>query len=80
MKLKLERFYKQDPEDIHAIIRHEVMSFERFNAIVKEMLPDYIGDVHQLIISAQIVVEQIWPDKIDEFKGTVTQERKTRMS
>lgn len=68
LKLKLERFYKQDPEDIYAIIKHEVMSFEEFSSIVKDMLPDYIGNVRQLIISAQIVVEQMWPDRAEEFK------------
>jgi len=31
------------------------------------MLPDYIGNVRQLVISAQIVAEQIWPDRADEF-------------
>lgn len=67
LKLKLERFYKQDPEDIYAIIKHESMLFDEFKAIIKEMLPDYIGNVRQLIISAQIVVEQIWPEHIDEF-------------
>lgn len=68
LKLKLERFYKQDPEDIYAIIKHEAISFEEFKSIVLDMLPDYIGNVRQLIISAQIVVEQIWPDSADEFK------------
>lgn len=67
LKLKLERFYKQDPEDIYAIIKHEAMSFEEFSSIVKDMLPDYIGNVRQLVISAQIVAEQIWPDRADEF-------------
>lgn len=65
LKLKLERFYKQDPEDIYAIIKHENMSFDEFSSIVKEMIPDYIGNVRQLIISAQIVVEQIWPEKAE---------------
>jgi len=68
LKLKLERFYKQDPEDIYAIIKHEAMSFEEFRLVVKDMIPDYIGNIRQLIISAQIVVEQIWPSRADEFK------------
>jgi hypothetical protein len=67
LKLKLERFYKQDPEDIYAIIKHEVMSFNEFKKIVKEMKSDYIGNVRQLIISARMVVEQIWPDKVEAF-------------
>lgn len=72
LKLKLERFYKQDPEDIYAIIEHEAMSFEEFSAIVKDMLPDYIGNTRQLVISAQIVVEQLWPERIDEFKAIIS--------
>lgn len=67
LKLKLERFYKQDPEDIYAIIKHEAMSFEEFSAIVKDMLPYYIGNVRQLIVSARVVVEQIWPNRAGEF-------------
>lgn len=67
LKLKLERFYKQDPEDIYAIIKHEALSFDEFKTIINEMLPDYIGNVRQLMISAQIVVEQIWPERIKEF-------------
>jgi hypothetical protein len=69
LKLKLERFYKQDPEDIYAIIKHESISFEEFRSIVLDMLPYYIGNVRQLIISAQIVVEQIWPSNAAEFKN-----------
>lgn len=68
LKLKLERFYKQDPEDIYAIIAHEAMTFDEFVAIAKDMVIDYIGNVRQLILSAQIVVEQIWPNRVDEFK------------
>jgi hypothetical protein len=68
LKMKLERFYKQDPEDIYAIIRHEELSFETFKSIVKDMIPDYVGNVRQLVISAQIVVEQIWPDHAKEFE------------
>ena len=67
LKLKLERFYKQDPEDIYAIIEHEALSFEEFRSIIKDMLIDYIGNLQQLKISAQIVVEQIWPENIAEF-------------
>lgn len=71
LKLKLERFYKQDPEDIYAIIDHESVSFDEFKAIVADMIGYYIGNVRQLIISAQIVVEQIYPDRIEEFKREI---------
>ncbi len=68
LKLKLERFYKQDPEDIYAIIKHESLSFDEFKTIANEMCLDFIGNVQQLKISAQIVVEQMWPDKAGNFK------------
>ncbi len=68
LKLKLERFYKQDPEDIYAIIQHGALSFDTFAALVMDMLPDYIGNVRMLTLSAQIVVEQLWPDRADAFR------------
>lgn len=68
LRLKLERFYKQDPEDIYAIIEHESISFREFKSIVQDMIPDYIGNTRQLILSAQIVVEETWPEFADEFK------------
>jgi len=63
LKLKLERFYKQDPEDIYAIIHHEKILFDDFQNITREMIPDFIGNPLQLKTSAQVVVEQLWPDK-----------------
>lgn len=67
IKLKLERFYKQDPEDIYAIIRHENMSFEDFAALAADAVKDYIGNERELILSATIVVEQVWPEKAKAF-------------
>lgn len=75
LKLKLERFYKQDPEDIHAIIRRMPISYDEFEAIVADMLPDFIGNVRSLILSAQIVVEQLWPDRVDPFRHTMEKRR-----
>lgn len=71
IKLKLERFYKQDPEDIYAIIESKSISFDEFKNIVTDMIQDYIGNLRQIIISAQIVVELIYPDHVEEFKKGV---------
>lgn len=67
VKLKLERFYKQDPEDIYAIIRHENMSFDEFAALALDAVKDYIGNERELILSATMVVEQMWPARAEEF-------------
>ena len=71
IKLKLERFRKQDPEDIYAIIEHEALSFKSFRDLVFDMIPDFIGNVRELILSAQIVVEQLYAEHLDAFKEAV---------
>jgi len=71
IKLKLERFRKQDPEDIYAIIGHYSVSFDAFLHLVLEMLPDFIGNVREVALSAQIVVEQVYPQHIAEFKAAM---------
>lgn len=68
IRLKLERFRKQDPEDIYAIIQKEKLSYEDFVKLVKEGLSYFVGRVETYQISAQIVVETIYPDHIDDFK------------
>lgn len=72
IKLKLERFRKQDPEDIYSIIEHYSISFETFKNLVLDMLLDFIGNVRELALSAQIVVEQVYPQHLAEFKSEVT--------
>ncbi|MBI1909308.1 MAG: hypothetical protein HYS22_03980 [Deltaproteobacteria bacterium] len=68
IKLKLERFYKQDPDDIYAILAKTKMPYEDFKALVLEMFPDFIGDRQKLILSAEIVVERIFPEQVGDFK------------
>lgn len=52
IKLKLERFRKQDPDDIYAIITKTKMSYGNFKNLVVNMLPDFIGNPQSLILSA----------------------------
>ena len=68
IRLKLERFRKQDPEDIYAIIQKEKLSYESFVALVKEGLSYFVGRPEAYQISAQIVVETVYADHIEDFK------------
>lgn len=67
IRLKLERFRKQDPEDIYAVIQHEKMSYGQFKDLVIGMLPDYIGNPSELALSALIVAEHLYPDNASDF-------------
>lgn len=67
IKLKLERFRKQDPEDIYAIIEKAKIGFEKFQLIVKEMLPDFIGNTRGLVLSARLVVERMYSGRLKDF-------------
>ncbi|OGQ37791.1 MAG: hypothetical protein A2W61_02285 [Deltaproteobacteria bacterium RIFCSPLOWO2_01_44_7] len=71
IKLKLERFYKQDPEDIYAIIEKTNLSYENFKRLVQEMLPNFIGNPQILILSAQEVVERKYLQYIKDFQENV---------
>ncbi|MFA4972245.1 MAG: DUF6036 family nucleotidyltransferase [bacterium] len=68
IKLKLERFYKQDPEDIYAIIEKTALPYERYKAIVSDMIPDFIGNPRVFLLSAMIVVETIYPENKADFE------------
>lgn len=70
IKLKLERFRKQDPEDIEAILAHESVRYKQFRDIVADMRLDYIGNERELILSAQMVVERLFPEHITDFCTT----------
>jgi hypothetical protein len=67
IRLKLERFKKHDPEDIYAIIRKEKFSYEQFVALVNEGKGCFVGRVEEYLVSAQLVVERMYPDKFDDF-------------
>lgn len=71
IKLKLERFYKQDPEDIYAILETTALPYKRFKDIVSEMLTDYIGNPRTLLLSAMVVVETVYPRRKTDFERLV---------
>ncbi|MDO8526497.1 MAG: DUF6036 family nucleotidyltransferase [Deltaproteobacteria bacterium] len=71
IKLKLERFYKQDPDDIFAIIDHLAMTYETFKNIVQDMLKDFIGNPKGPFLSALQVVEVKFPKDADVFEKEI---------
>lgn len=68
IKSKLERFYKQDPEDIYAVIQKIKLSYKSFKVIVQEMIPYFIGNPRTLLLSALIVVQTMYTDNEIDFK------------
>lgn len=71
VKLKLERFRKHDPEDIEAILAHEQISYEEFSTLVADMRLDYIGNEREVVLSARIIVERVYPDRVEEFAAAL---------
>lgn len=69
IKLKLERFYKQDPEDIYAIVEKTALPYERFKDIVSDMRTDFIGNPRALLLSAMVVVETVYPQNKADFEA-----------
>lgn len=70
IKLKLERFRKQDPDDIYAIIEKTSLSYERYKVLVKDMVQYFIGNQRELVLSALIVVEKMYADKKNDFASS----------
>jgi len=68
IKLKLERFRKQDPEDIYSIMQKTGVTFEQFFQWVKEGRSYYIGRESEYLLSARIVVERMFPERLSDFK------------
>lgn len=73
IKLKLERFRKQDPEDIYAIIQKIGLAYPRFKSIVQEMLIDFVGNARMLFLSALVVVERMYPEQGEDFSALLPQ-------
>jgi hypothetical protein len=69
IKLKLERFRKQDPEDIYAVIEKIKLPYEDFKNLVQDMLLDFIGNPRELALSAWIVVERVYGEYRSAFEA-----------
>ncbi|MFH1830926.1 MAG: DUF6036 family nucleotidyltransferase [Pseudomonadota bacterium] len=68
IRLKLERFRKQDADDIEAIIAKTSLPYENFKQIVEDMLLYYIGNPREVLLSALIIAERLYPKDASDFK------------
>ncbi len=69
--LKLERFRKQDPEDIYSIIQKENIPYDDFVNLVQDAVSSFVGRVETYRIAAQIVVETMYPDQAENFQKDI---------
>ena len=67
IKSKLERYQKQDLDDIDTIIKKINLSFEGFAKLFGEMLQDFVGSTDRLTMQARNVVEYNYPDRVEWF-------------
>ena len=67
LKSKIERFEKQDPEDINAILDKLQMSYEELKNIFAEMLQEFVGNQDRLKIKARILVERKFSEHAPDF-------------
>ena len=58
IKLKLERFRKQDPVDIDCIIQKFGIDFVTYREIVMEAIKDYVGNTRIFALSALHVADK----------------------
>lgn len=67
IKSKLERYTRQDPEDILALIKKINLNYKKFLNLFAQMLPMFIGDPNRLIMHARSVVELVWQQDAENF-------------
>jgi hypothetical protein len=58
LKTKIERYYKQDPEDIDAILNATEFSVKAFEKLAKEMMIDFVGDPERLRTTLEIIADK----------------------
>ena len=71
IKSKLERFKKQDSDDIMAILDKTGISYQYFKKLVKEMMLDFVGNPRSLTLSAQVIVERRYNNNLDDFVSSI---------
>lgn len=57
MKMKLERFRKQDPQDIDAIIKKQQLDYQTYKSMVVEAAKDFVGNPRPFALSILQVAE-----------------------
>lgn len=69
IKLKLERFRKQDPADIEAIIKKFSIDYGRYKEIVLEAVRDYVGHPRTFCLGAlQVAANCYLSDQVKELE------------
>lgn len=58
LKTKIERYAKQDPQDIDAILAAHPLSETDFFHLAKEMLIDFVGNQRTLRVTLEIIAEK----------------------
>jgi hypothetical protein len=75
IKLKLERYRKQDPGDISAIIKKIGLSFEDYKTLALEASQDYVGNPKMFILSILMVAEDHYsPKQAEELNAILAKE------
>lgn len=67
LKSKIERFEKQDPQDINAILDKLQLGYEELKKIFAEMLQDFVGNQDQLKMKARTIVERRFSEHAKDF-------------
>jgi len=70
LKSKLERYQKQDPQDIKDILSYSKLSYSEFEEIFSEMLKYWVGHPNRLIMHGRNVVERHFPENAKQFHST----------
>jgi len=70
LKSKIERFQKQDPADVNAILDNLKLKYADFKSLFSEMSLDYVGNLDRLKTNARIVVERRFAEMADDFYET----------
>ncbi len=72
IKSKIERYRKQDPDDIRRILEKTSLPIEAFIHMAGEMLLDYVGNSSVLRTTLEIIVEeQYGKSGLAIFKKTI---------
>ncbi|MCB1215125.1 MAG: hypothetical protein KDK66_06580 [Deltaproteobacteria bacterium] len=67
LQSKLERYAKQDPEDLIALSKKMELSYKKFLVIFKEMIIDYVGNPDRFLIQVRDFVELVFPENLEDF-------------
>jgi hypothetical protein len=70
LKSKIERFEKQDPQDINALLKVLKLSYSEFKTLFSEMLQYFVGNEDRLKMKARTIVERNFSEDTKDFYNT----------